>query len=289
MQFVYRVAVLLSVVGCYSPSYSNCSIACTDSCPNSLTCDSQLHVCRVSGTTCSGDAGLGSDAAGDLDARSDAPADAPGGCRFVQEGGGAQDGGNLNIDFNPVIAQGDFVVVAIAGRGPSNVGTVSDGNGQQLLEAVKSQVTSAGAMTTSAIYYIPAAPAAMPRINISWTGGVTQTVIVGEWKCGAAPSAVSRTGLTSGQSAGTSTDTGSMMVPARSLVVSALAYAPNVGTAIQTAGFTLLDQITASGTSGSMTGTAAWGVVEGGTTIDVTFSTMSGSPFAATSAAFTVQ
>lgn len=292
---VYRAAVLLVLVACYSPSYSNCSIACTDSCPNSLTCDSQLHVCRASGTTCSGDGGVGSDANHDMDAHSDGPKDAPadaapGGCTYVQELSGGQDGGNLTLDFGTMpIAAGDFVVVAIAGRGASNLNTVSDLNSHQFTRAIQSQITAAGAMTTSAIYYVLAAPATMQVINVNWAGGVTQTVIVSEWHCGAPPAGLSRTGMTNGASSGTSTDTGDLIVPQPSLVVATLTGVSNAGEVLQTPGFTLLDQTSQSGTSGSSTNIAVWGVVSAGTDVDVTFSTVSGSPFAGTAAAFTVQ
>jgi len=187
------------------------------------------------------------------------------------------------------IAAGDFVVVAIAGRGPSTLNAVSDLNSHQFARAIQSQITATGVMTTSAIYYVVAAPATMQVVNVDWTGGVTQTVIVSEWHCGAPPSGLSRTGMTSGASSGTSTDTGDLMPPSRSLVVASLTGVSNAGEVVQTPGFTLLDQVSQSGTNGSSTNIAVWGVVQGGTDVDVTFSTLSGSPFAGTAAAFTVQ
>jgi hypothetical protein len=295
---VYRAVVLLVLVGCYSPSYSNCSIACTDSCPNSLTCDSQLHVCRASGTTCGGDASVGSDATGDMDARNDgpkdAPADAPGGCMFVQEVSGALNGPNLVIDLSPTnggtpIAQGDLVVLTLAGRGAGNISTVNDFNGHQFTRAIQSQVTSSGVNTTSAIYYTLAAPVAMSMVNVAWTADVTQVVVGAEWHCDAPATGLARTGMTMGQGTGSTTDTGDLMPTTRAIVIASLAGASNISS-LQTPTVTLIDQISiGGGPQGAMTNIAAQGVVEGGTDIDVTFNTNTGVPFAGTAAAFSVQ
>ena len=288
MPNVYRAAVLLTLVGCYSPSYSNCTISCSESCPNSLTCDTQLHVCRAPGTSCNeggGDAG-GGDAPG-MDAMSDDPADAASGCTFVQVAGGTLDAPNLVIDLSSSpITQGDFVVVTIAGRGSSSINTVNDFNAHQFTQAIRSQIVTSGTTMTSAIYYLTA-PAAITMLNVNWSGNVTQIAEIGEWHCATPPSGAARTGMTSGQSAGTATDTGAMILTSRSLVVASLAQTTNFGTQIQTPGFTLLDQESLSGTSGSVMDTSVWGVVEAGN-VDVTFSTASGSPFAGTAAAFSV-
>lgn len=288
---VYRAVVLLTLVGCYSPSYSNCSISCTDSCPNSLTCDSQLHVCRAAGTTCSG-GDAGRDAIGDdahTDGPTDAPADAPGGCTFVKEIGGSLNGPNLVIDLTSMpIAQGNLVVLALAARGPGNVSTVNDFNGHQLVRAIQSQIPYMGANDTSAIYYTLAAPAAMSMINVAWTADVTQVVVGGEWHCDAPPSGLARTGMTTGIT-GTTTDTGALTPSTRALVVASLAGVSNTST-LQTQGFTMIDAVAVGGgPQGSMSNVAVWGVVQGGTSTDVTFNTMSGSTFAGTAAAFTVQ
>ena len=41
------VAILLVLAGCYHPSYRDCEVGCTTTCPDGLTCDG--HMCRVAG------------------------------------------------------------------------------------------------------------------------------------------------------------------------------------------------------------------------------------------------
>lgn len=293
MPNVYRAVVLVIVAGCYSPSYSNCTISCTTSCPNSLTCDTQLHVCRTPGTSCTdgpGDAGgdSGGGDGGGIDAKADAPADAATGCTFVQELGGALDAPNLVVDLSSSpIAQGDFVVVAIAGRGSSLINTVNDFNSHQFTQAIKSQITVSGATITSAIYYLTA-PAAISMVNVNWAANVTQIAEVGEWHCSTPPSGALRTGMTSGQTTATTTDTGPMNLTGRALVIASLAQTTNFGTQVQTAGFMLLDQESLSGTSGgTVMDTSVWGIAEPGN-VDVTFGTSPNGSFAGTAAAFPV-
>lgn len=153
MTSVYRLVLVAFVVGCYSPKYDNCSIDCTTTgCPNSYECDSQLHVCRHSGTTCGpsgGDAGgdsggMGSDASGLTT------------CALVQDKSDGEAAGIFHIAMNPSIAAGNFVVVTIAqnSSAPSQLASVADQSSTMFSRAALETESD----ETSAIYYLPRRP-----------------------------------------------------------------------------------------------------------------------------------
>jgi len=301
MPHVYRAALLLMLVGCYSPSYSNCTIACTDSCPNGLTCDSQLHMCRTSGTTCSpgggddagGDSG-GGDAVVGMDAEHDAPVDALVGCVLEQEIPGSVQGPNLVVDLTTgsshAIPAGHFVVVAIAAHGPGSTFTVNDFNGNQLSQAVKTQYTDPNTVVTmtSAIYYFLAAPAQIHSLNVNFTNDVWQGVVIGDWKCSTPPSAQTQISMMNGPSTGNTTEAGSLAVASHSIVVGTIADAFNLPT-LTTQGMALLDGYGFAGDNTKQVySEAGWGVFDAGSSIDVSFSTTAGGPYAISGAAFTV-
>lgn len=70
MSRLIGVAALLCLCACYNPTFRDCALSCTSDCPGNLTCDPQLHMCRLPGKTgaCTGggvDAAL--DPSGDAD------------------------------------------------------------------------------------------------------------------------------------------------------------------------------------------------------------------------------
>lgn len=43
------VAAALLLCACYNPTFHDCELTCTTDCPDDLTCDPQLHMCRLHG------------------------------------------------------------------------------------------------------------------------------------------------------------------------------------------------------------------------------------------------
>lgn len=270
-----RVVVWIAVAGCYSPKFSNCQIQCSDGCPNGLECDTDFHLCREPDTACAaGDGGPLGDANGSAAA-----------CNFIQ---GTSLGANtsaLQLDFNPQIAQGDLVIVAIAENGPPVLGIsqVADQESRSFTAAITSKVTG-GTDAVSAIYYALASER-ISQISVLWTGPVTQIATVGEWNCNI-PILAPMTGSTMGSaSTGATSNTGALALSQRSLVVASLTETTSELPTIMGSGFTELDIESDNEGSGIAAIAAEWAIVDPGN-LDVSFTTHGGTEYAGTAAAF---
>jgi hypothetical protein len=279
MSLVHRAVVLMALAGCYSPSYASCQIQCTTSCPNRLECDSELHLCRPPGTTCSG-SGVGTDG-GDP-----GPGDAAAlGCMRVVAAESADDVRIMNVMLNPMVAAGNFVTVSISGNSPGSdaILLVEDFGGTMFTKAVERTITGT-TTTTSAIYYVSAAPASMQTIEITWGTAVPQVVAVNAWHCASTPTLLTMASTSIGSTAATA-DTGALALAKPALVVANLAETTAMLPSLQTAGFIGIDPQSFSDAGGRATGVGAWANAGAGSA-DVTFNSASGTQAVGTAAAF---
>lgn len=235
MSAVYRLLLATLLVGCYSPSYDNCTISCaTAGCPNSYECDSNLHVCRKSGTTCS----PGHDAGGDAQGSGDAATDAgPMGCALVQHKTTAAAGTTFHVMFSSAIAAGNFVVVTLAqnSSAAAQLTSVADQDSNAFARAV----LRIEGDETSAIYYMRSAPTAITDVALTWTISVASVVDVSEWHCSQTPNFLT-SAMGGAQISGTTLSVGQVALSEPALVFGTLTTNTATLPVIQTQGFTTL-------------------------------------------------
>ncbi len=278
---VYRALLATLLAGCYSPSYDNCTISCASSgCPDSYQCDSQLHVCRRSGTSC-GPADAAADTAG-----SDSTADgsAATGCMYIQDVASAGGGASLQITFNTPIATGSFVVVTIAqnASAPQTLSSVADQSSTMFSRAVLRTEGDA----TSAIYYLASAPAPITQVTASWTSSVAEVIDVSEWRCSPTPTFVT-SAMGGAQISTTTISAGQVALAGPSLVFGTLMTNTSTLPVIQTQGFTTLHAQAFTATNGiKATIGAVYGFFGVTNNLDVTYSVPQNSLATGTVAAF---
>src|SRR6185312_12707143 len=238
---VYRAVVLMALAGCYSPRFANCEIQCTGTCPDSLQCDGELHVCRAPGTSCSGGGGDGGEISDGTSGSGSGSDPITPSCTHESSDDDAEEAPGVTITLNPKIPAGQLVVLTIAENASSAQmpEQVDDTNGHMFTPALS---TATGATKANVAIYYMVAPAELQLVHVDWINTVTQVVKVDDWICNTPPTMVLTTNDTNNASAGSATDTGSLTLDQDALVVAAVATTTSTTLPMsQTAGFTQID------------------------------------------------